>query len=216
MDIGSSFSYMFKDEDWIKKILIGGVVGIIPIVNFAAIGYMIQIIRNVRDGQALPLPEWDEFGKYFVDGLWIFLIFLVWAIPIIFVACLQGIGTAVLAEASEDAANAFGVISACFSCVIVLWALVIAAVSPAILVRYTEVGEFMAGFQFSEILNIIRANVGNYIIVILLIWVAGLIASFGVILCLIGVIFTEFWSYLVAGNLLGQLAAQEQSTELTV
>ena len=216
MDIGSSFSYMFKDEDWIKKILIGGVVGIIPIVNFAAIGYMIQIIRNVRDGQALPLPEWDEFGKYFVDGLWIFLIFLVWSIPIILVACLQGIGTAVLAEASEDAANAFGVISACFSCVIVLWALLIAAVSPAILVRYAEIGEFMAGFQFSEILNIIRANVGNYIIVILLIWVASLIASFGVILCVIGVIFTQFWSYLVTGNLVGQLAAQEQSTELTV
>ena len=73
----------------------------------------------------------------------------------------------------------------------------------------------MAGFQFSEIFGIIRANVGNYIIVILLIWVAGLIASLGVILCVIGVIFTQFWSYLVAGNLVGQLAAEYQSTELT-
>jgi hypothetical protein len=206
---------MFKDEDWIKKILIGGVVGAIPIVNFAAIGYLIQIIRNVRDGQTLPLPEWDEFGKYFVDGLWIFLIFLVWAIPIIVVACLQGVGTAALAEASDDAANAFGIISACFTCVMVLWGLVIAAVSPAIMVLFAEVGEFMAGFRFSEIFEVIRADVGNYIIVILLIWVAGLIASFGVILCVIGVIFTQFWSYLVAGNLMGQLAAQEPSTDLT-
>jgi hypothetical protein len=206
---------MFKDEDWIKKILIGGVVGLIPIVNFAAIGYLIQIIRNVRDGQTLPLPEWDEFGKYFVDGLWIFLIFLVWAIPIIVVACLQGVGAAALAEAGDDAANAFGIISVCFTCVMVLWGLVIAAVSPAIMVLYAEVGEFMAGFRFSEIFDIIRANVGNYIIVILLIWVAGLIASFGVILCVIGVIFTQFWSYLVAGNLMGQLAAQEPSTDLT-
>ena len=216
MDIGSSFSYMFQDEDWIKKILIGGVVGLIPIVNFAAIGYMIQTIRNVRDGQALPLPEWDEFGKYFVDGLWIALIFLVWAIPIIVVACLQGVGTAVLADASSDAANALSIISACFACVTVLWGLVIAAVSPAIMVRYAEVGEFMAGFQFSEIVDIIRANVRSYIIVVLLMWVAALIASFGVILCVIGVIFTQFWSYLVAGNLMGQLAAQEQSTELAV
>ncbi len=216
MDIGSSFSYMFQDDDWIKKILIGGVVGVIPIVNFAAIGYMIQIIRNVREGQELPLPEWDEFGKYFVDGLWVFLIFLVWMIPIIVVACLQGIGSAALSDASSDAAGALGIISACFTCVIVLWGLVIAAVSPAIMVRFAEIGEFMAGFQFSELADIIRANVGNYIIVILLMWVAGLIASFGVILCFIGVIFTQFWSYLVTGNLLGQLAAQEQSTELTV
>jgi hypothetical protein len=215
MDVGSSFSYMFQDEDWIKKILIGGVVGLIPIVNFAAIGYMIQIIRNVRDGQTLPLPEWDEFGKYFVDGLWVFLIFLVWAIPIIVVACLQGAGTAALAEAGDDAANAFGIVSACFTCVMVLWGLVIAAVSPAILVLFAEEGEFMAGFRFGELFEIIRANVGNYIIVILLIWVAGLIASLGVILCVIGVIFTQFWSYLVAGNLMGQLAAQETSTDLT-
>ncbi len=215
MDIGSSFSYMFQDEDWIKKILIGGVVGAIPIVNFAAIGYMIQIIRNVREGQTLPLPEWDEFGKYFVDGLWIFLIFLVWMIPIIAVGCLWLVGAAAVGQ-NDELANAFGVVAACFGCLITLWALVVVAVSPAILVRYAEVGEFMAGFQFSELSGIISANVGNYIIVILLMWVAGLIASFGVILCFIGVIFTEFWSYLVAGNLMGQLAVQEQSTELTV
>jgi len=215
MDIGSSFSYMFQDENWIKKILIGGVVLLIPIVNFAAIGYLIQIIRNVRAGQPLPLPEWDEFGKYFVDGLWIFLIFLVWSIPIIVVGCLYGIGTAALAE-NDDLASAIGLISICFWCVMVLWGLVLAAVSPAILIRFAEVGEFMAGFRFSEITSIITANVGSYIIVILLIWVASFIASFGVILCVVGVIFTQFWSYLVAGHLLGQLGAQAQSTELTV
>lgn len=216
MDIGSSFSYMFKDEDWIKKILIGGLVGFIPIVNFAAIGYMVQIIRNVREGQALPLPEWDQFGQYWMDGLWVFLIFLVWSIPIIVVACLQGVGTSLIADANQDAANAYGIISACFTCVIVFWGLVVAAVGPAILVRFAEVGEFMTGFQFNEIFRVISDNVGNYIIVVLLMWLAGLIASLGVILCVVGVIFTQFWSYLVAGNLMGQLAADQPSTEITV
>jgi hypothetical protein len=215
MDIGSSFTYMFQDKDWIKKILIGGVVGFIPIVNFAAIGYMVQIIRNVRDGQTLPLPEWDEFGKYFVDGLWIFLIFLVWAIPIIVVACLSGIGTAAVGD-SGDLQGAYGVVSACFSCLMVLWGFVIAAASPAIMIRFAESGQFSAGFQFGEIFSFISANLGNYIIVIILVWVAGLIASLGVILCVIGVIFTQFWSYLVAGNLMGQLAAEDQPAELAV
>jgi hypothetical protein len=215
MDIGSSFTYMFQDKDWIKKILIGGVVGFIPIVNFAAIGYMVQIIRNVRDGQTLPLPEWDEFGKYFVDGLWRFLIFLVWAIPIIVVACLSGIGTAAVGD-SGDLQGAYGVVSACFSCLMVLWGFVIAAASPAIMIRFAESGQFNAGFQFGEIFSFISANLGNYIIVIILVWVAGLIASLGVILCVIGVIFTQFWSYLVAGNLMGQLAAEDQPAELAV
>ncbi len=207
MDIGSSFTYMFQDEGWIKKIVIGGVVSLIPILNLAAIGYVIQVIRNVRDGQPLPLPEWDQFGQYFKDGLWIFLIFLVWAIPIILVACLQFAGTAALAE-NEDMASAIGIISACFSCVMALWGLVIGIVSPAIMIRYAEVGEFMAGFRFGEIFSFISANVGSYIVVALLIWVAGLIASLGVILCVVGIIFTQFWSYLVGGNLMGQLAAQ--------
>ena len=53
MDIGLSFSYMFEDKDWIKKILIGGLISLIPIVNFAALGYVVQLVRNTRDGRPL-------------------------------------------------------------------------------------------------------------------------------------------------------------------
>jgi hypothetical protein len=215
MDIGASFSYMFQDENWIKKILIGGIVGIIPIVNFAAIGYMVQVIRNVRAGQPLPLPEWDNFGQYFMDGLWIFLIFLVWSIPIILLACLQGVGGAAVAD-NEDMASAYGIISVCLSCLTFLWALIMSIVSPAILIRYSEIGEFMVGFRFSEIFSFISANLGSYIIVLLLMWVAGLVAGLGIILCIIGVIFTQFWAYLVSGHLMGQLALQRGASEPVV
>jgi hypothetical protein len=201
---------MFDDEDWLKKIGIGGVVTLIPIVNFAAAGYMVQLVRNVRDGRALPLPEWDEFGKYFMDGLWLFLIGLVWAIPIILLACLQGVGTAILAENSEEAV---GIISMCVGCLNMLWGLVIAIAWPAILIRFAEIGQFSAGLQFSEIFGIIGSNVGSYIVVVLLMLVAGFVAMFGVILCIIGVIFTQFWAYLVTGNLIGQFAAQSRSGE---
>jgi hypothetical protein len=207
MDIGASFGYMFQDEDWIKKIVIGGIVGIIPIVNFAAIGYMIQIIRNVRAGQPLPLPEWDEFGQYFMDGLWIFLIILVWSIPALVVACLQGIGGAAVAN-NDQMANTYGVISVCLSCLIGLWSLIVGIFFPAIMIRFAEVGDFMAGFRFGELFNFISLNVGSYVIVLVLIWVASLIASLGVILCVIGVLFTQFWAYLVSGHLMGQLAGQ--------
>jgi hypothetical protein len=215
MDIGSSFTYMFEDDNWIKKILIGGVVSLIPIVNFAAIGYLIQVIRNARDRQPLPLPEWNQFGQYFRDGLWIFVIFLVWSIPVLVVACLQGIGGAILAN-NQDQATAYSIISACLSCLAGLWGLVLGILYPAILIRYVEVGELMAGFRFSEIFGVISSNVGNYVIVVLLTWVASLIALLGLILCVVGVIFTQFWAYLVSGNLMGQLAAQRQHTEPAV
>ena len=217
MNIGSAFTYMFDDENWIKKILIGGVVAIIPIVNFAALGYLIQVIRNVRDGQPLPLPEWDQFGKYFMDGLWIFLIILVYMIPIILLACLQGIGGAVVAGAdNENAASAFGIISTCFSCLTALWGILVGILIPAILIRYAEVGEFMAGFRFSEVFGVVTANVGSYVIVLLLMWVASFVGELGVILCVVGIIFTAFWANLVSGNLLGQLAAQYRQSQPVV
>ncbi len=215
MDIGSSFTYMFEDENWLKKVLIGGIVAIIPIVNFAAIGYLVQIIRNVRDGHPLPLPEWDQFGAYFMDGLWIFLIILVYLIPLILLACIQGIGTAALSS-NKDAESALTIVSSCFSCLMAVWGLLVGALSPAVLIRYAEVGEFMAGFRFGEIFSVITANIGSYIIVLLLMWVASFIGQLGIILCVIGVIFTSFWSYLVGGNLLGQLAAQIRQTQPTV
>jgi hypothetical protein len=205
---------MFDDENWIKKILIGGVVSLIPIVDFAAIGYLIQVIRNVRDGQPTPLPEWDQFGKYFMDGLWVFLIVLVYMIPILLLLCLQLVGGAVATGAkNESAANAFGIVSACFSCLMGLWGLLVGIVIPAVLVRYAEVGEFMAGFRFGEVFSVITSNVGSYVIVLLLIWVASFIGELGVIVCIVGIIFTAFWANLVSGNLLGQLAAQYRQSQ---
>jgi len=47
MDIGRSFKFMFEDEGWITKILIGGILGLIPIVNFVIYGYQLEVIKNV-------------------------------------------------------------------------------------------------------------------------------------------------------------------------
>lgn len=211
MDIGISFGYMFEDKDWLKKILIGGLISLIPIVNFAALGYLVQIIRNVRDGQALPLPEWDQFGEYFVSGLWLFVVFLIYSIPVIILACLQGVGTAVIGSSGsgggDDMATVYLIVSTCLSCLMGIWGLVIGVLSPAIFVRFAETGQVGATMRFGGLMDVIRANVGGYVIVMLLIWVAtGIIAPLGLILCLVGVIFTQFWAYLVSGHLLGQLA----------
>jgi hypothetical protein len=214
VDIGSSFTYMFEDDNWIKKIAIGGVVSVIPIVNFAAIGYLVQVIRNVRAGQPLPLPEWDQFGQYFIDGLWNFVIFLVWSIPILVIICLVVMGGLVLGN-SQGAVAAYTIISSCLGCLAGLWALVLGVLYPAILIRYTEVGELMAGFRFGEVFGIISADVGSYFIVVVLTWLAGVIALLGLV-CVVGVIFTAFWAILVSGNLMGQLAAQRQQSEPAV
>ena len=214
MDIGSAFTYMFEDESWIKKILIGGIVSLVPIVNFAAMGYVVEVIRNVRDGRPTPLPEWDQFGQMWMSGLWLFLIFLVYSIPIIILACISGIATAAMGTALEGASadavgGTMGIVSTCLSCLMGLWGLVIGVLSPAIMIRFAETGQFNSAFQFGEVVNVAKANVGSYLIVLILLWVAiYIIGPLGLIACLVGMIFTIFYAYLIAGNLLGQLAAQ--------
>jgi len=63
----------------------------------------------------------------------------------------------------------------------------------------------MSAFQLGELFSFIRANVANYIVAIILAGVAVFVAYFGMIACLVGVLFTLFWAYLVIGHLFGQV-----------
>ena len=49
MDIGRSFTYMFDDEKWLSKILIGGIINMVPILNFASWGDMLEATENTAE-----------------------------------------------------------------------------------------------------------------------------------------------------------------------
>jgi hypothetical protein len=202
---------MFQDQDWPKKILIGGLISLVPILNFAALGYLVQVIRNVRDGQALPLPEWDQLGEHFRSGLYLFLILLIYSLPIVLLLCIQTGASIVVGSAAtgQSAANALFIISTCLWCLVGVWVLVVGVLSPAILVRFAETLEFQSGLRLGEVVSIIKANPASYLIAMIIMWVAlGVIAPLGLIACGVGVVVTGFWATLVSGHVLGQLAAQ--------
>lgn len=208
MDIGKAFTFVFEDDDWITKVLVGALFILASIVLVGIpflVGYMIVVMRNVMAGMEKPLPAWDELGEKFKEGLILIVIFLIWAVPIWIIMCLQWILTLALGN-SYDASSAIGVISICVSCLSGLWGLVMALFSPAIFIRFAEKPEFKSGFEFAELWQFTRENIGNVIIAILLSWVASIIAGFGVILCVIGVFATTFWAYIVQAHLYAQVA----------
>src|SRR5210317_1391292 len=98
MDYGKSFTFVFEDEKWISKFAVGVIISLVPIVNFAGYGYMVQLLKNVRDGEENPLPEWDDFGKFFVDGLKFLAGYLIYFIPIILLSFFM-IPVAIAADA---------------------------------------------------------------------------------------------------------------------
>ncbi len=88
MDIGKAFSFVFEDEKWVSKVLLGGVLFFIPIVNLAVFGYMLKVAQNVAQGNPRPLPEWGEFGEHFIRGLHWLAIQIVYQLPTIILYAL--------------------------------------------------------------------------------------------------------------------------------
>ena len=221
MDIGSAFTYMFDDSEWIKKLAIGGalvmvgsllssvLVGIL--VLLPVLGYIIVTLRNVRDGAPTPLPEWTDFGGLFKTGLMVFLISLVYSIPLLLIfCCIFGAIQAMAYMGDPDASQIMGVVVMCSYCLVFVIMLLVNIVMPAAIIRYAQYDTFASAFQFGELMTFIKTNIGDYIIVILLSIVAGMVANFGFILCCIGLFFTAFWAALVNANLFGQLARKAQ------
>ena len=213
MDIGRSFTYMFDDEDWLKKIAIGGALNIVPVVNFISIGYGLRTLNNVAEGTETPLPEWDDWGGDFTKGLMVTIASLIASIPIWAVYVLSAIVAALAGRGSDVA----GVCAAGVSCLAVLWGIAMLVYLPAAVIRYAAQEEFRAFFQFNEVFAFIRDNLSDYIVVILLM-LAATIAAFlvGLVACVIGALFTGFWATLVSSHLMGQLSAQAATTASSV
>jgi hypothetical protein len=145
-------------------------------------------------------------------GFFVGLIGLIYYIPALIFVCASVAVTIGSESADPDLAGTLSIVSGCLSCIEIILSLVALALLPAGLVRYAQYDTLGAAFQFGEIFSFISSNIGDYIIVVILTLVAQFLANFGVILCIVGIFFTFFWSLLVTAHLYGQLARKAQAT----
>lgn len=207
MDYGKSFTYLFEDKNWITKFLIGVVLSIIPIIQFATYGYLVEIIKNVRDGSKEPLPEWDNFGELFISGFKIFLGSMAYALPAILASFLF-VPAAIIGGEEPGAVIQMFMIS--LSCVVMLFSFLPMLLMPALAVQFAEREQISDMFAISEIWAMIQADFASYfIILIFLAFVMFFVAGIGFLACFIGVFFTSWYAYLVGGHLVGQYAAEQ-------
>lgn len=207
MDIGKSFSYVFEDPNWASKIVIGGILAIIPVVGwFLVMGYMIAVARNVIQGNPQPLPEWSDFGQLFLDGIYGFVIGFAYVLPIVIVACFMFLPASLIASPDNGAGRAlFTLASCCFSAFALIYGILVGwFFIPAALGRYADTNDLSSALRLGEVLDISRADPVAFLIALLISWVAGFVASFGIIICCIGVIFTAFYAQCVTGHIYGQ------------
>jgi hypothetical protein len=234
MDFGKAFVYMFEDPEWVRKFGIGALItlaglllspiliGLLAFVFLA--GYSLDVTRNVIRREQYPMPEWVDWGGFFVKGLKLTVAILIWSLPALLTSIPMLFGSIWMGNAENSGGAAFGGIFLllCGMCLAVLWGLFVTVISPAVYVRMAQTGSFASAFQITELWNFTTRNLGNIIIAIVLTWIAGLIAaavgSVGLLLCGVGVLLTipvaTTWQYLVTAHLYGQVGAVDRDARL--
>ena len=187
MDIGRSIRFVFEDKDWISKLLVGLLISIVPILNFAFFGYLIRLLRNVREGILFPLPDWSDIGDYFVKGLIVFVVAIIYLIPVILIGLIfGGVGAitdiATEGNVTEAASGFFAGAGILFSCLTILYSLAFAFYYYAMMIHFSKHGTFGSCFEIREIIKIISDNLSEYLTA----WVIAIL--FGIVLGIVGTI----------------------------
>jgi hypothetical protein len=200
-DFVKPFAFTFEDPEWVQKILLGGV---FVLASFAIVGiffvygYLARLVRNVIEGVRYPLPAWDDLGEYFSEGARLFAVMLVYMLPVVMMAMTAIVPVMIMEASGSDAArDAGGMVVTCIWCLFFPISLALGLWLPAALLRVAVERRFSAAFEFAQIWDFIRGNIGNYLLAIIVRLIAGFVAQFGLALLCIGIIFTAFWAMVV-------------------
>lgn len=177
MDIGKMLgeAYEYTKEGlvgkWVKWILLAICAIIFPLLY----GYIVRILKGVK-----PAPELEDWVGLFIDGIKLFIIALIYTIPVIIVLLLLG-GGSLLAMSSQDpavimaAVGTFlvGILAAVIVGIIVFLFAIIGAIRFA---RMDSMGE---AFNFNAILETIgKIGWGSYIIAVIAVYIVVFIVEF--------------------------------------
>ncbi len=218
IDFGRCFTFLTEDPAWLTKILVGGLFTLLAAVLVGVpfiLGYWARTLKNVAAGKQHPLPEWDDLGGIFSDGLRLVGVYLVYAIGLAVALALIG-GVLVVPFIALGASGALddsagGLVAALGGLgTLLLWAIIMVTALaalvylPAAMARAALRDSFSEGFAWREIAGFMRANLGNYALALVIYLVASFLSQFGMILCCVGLFPAAFWAYEVLAYALGE------------
>jgi hypothetical protein len=169
--------FPFDDEAWTNKALIGIVLGIVGIIIWPLLlplwGYNLRIMSRTAKGEAPSLPEWDDWGQLFVDGLKFILVYMVYMLPMFLIMCCAYaamMGPLALIPFAEDAPGLFsgGMIAGYalaypligIGILLMLFLIFLAFVAITRMVAHDSLG---SAFQLGEVWRLAREGFGNYL-----------------------------------------------------
>ena len=173
--LSDSFSYA-KDAvwgKWVQWILLVISTIIFPLI----MGYTVRIYSGAK-----PVPDVGNWVRTFIDGLNLFIIGIIYSIPVFIVALIFGVP----ATMAGDPATAAGTIGIGLLVVIIVGILV-SLISMIGIIRFARKNSMGQAFAFGAILEHIgKIGWGSYILALIILWVVALI--FGLIVFVLAMI----------------------------
>lgn len=189
--VGDSFGYAKEGlvGKWVNWILL-----IISCIIFPLImGYVMRIYRGADKA-----PELNEWGSMFIDGLKLFVVSLIYAIPIIIIEIVvigSAVVTAIAAESPAGLANPsslMGLLGAfLFGLIIlILVSIIIGLIWVNAAVRFARKNSFGEAFNFGAIFaHIGKIGIVSYIVaLIILVVIIGIIEAICMMIPYIGML----------------------------
>lgn len=213
MNLVRAFSYVFDDPEWLGKLAVVVALGmmsamLLPFFLLGALplcillGYMVEIVNNVRAGHPVALPRWDNLTDRLTIGAGVLLGLVVYNIPVVLMSCCIYVVPGWFA--SELTSGFFTLTSLC--CIFPLMLVYIALSWPMVavaIIRYARTANSGVFFRFGDLFETVR-DLGSYSIQWMLCALAvGLIIT--LIPC-IGWVIGLGLAIPVHGHLLGQYA----------
>jgi hypothetical protein len=216
--IEDSLRYLRSSEQWVKTVLIGGVLmlfAFLVVPLFLAIGYFVRVLRGTMHDDDEP-PVFDDWGSMLGEGLKGFAIYFVYG----FVPFLIVVATTAVSSTGSEGLSAVGVAILVIGYGLgAILTLVGMYVVPAALANFVETDDLMAGFAFGELRSIVtvRQYAKGWLIAFGLILGTGIAAFALNIVPLVGTVigaFLWFYAYVAAFYVIGHTWADLDRVQL--
>lgn len=209
MNFKKAFTYIFEDPNWLEKLIVPLLVGLIPIVGQLALsGYVMRVIQNVAQRTQPELPSFD-FGLDLGKGFRWFLVALVYSLPVMLFSLLFLWPTFRLENNGNDTIAIIVLIL--IGLLFFLLLLAFAFILPIAQVNFAVKDTFASAFDFKTLFKLIKNNIVAWLMVLAGTVIAGFISPLGGIVFVIGAMVTAFYGQLFVAHLAGQAYALSQT-----
>ncbi|HKW70413.1 MAG TPA: DUF4013 domain-containing protein [Candidatus Dormibacteraeota bacterium] len=179
------FGWAFRDPQWPTKVLVQGLIVIIPIVGWIAMtGWLLMAFENAHAGR----NELPPAGFHLERGIAMFGVFLIYGLVLqIPAGVLYGAGAAASSQ-STTAFNAGSPLSALGFLLGLAGSLFLNFLVPSLIINTYHRG-FAGGMDVPRVWEVAAANLNDSLVAGLIVFVVSFLGGLG-FLCCIGFIFT--------------------------